>query len=1038
MSVGIRRSFSVGVVSLCVLVGVLVSWSARALAAGPEAPGPVTVEAVTATSAAFSGELNPGKEGAAGTFELGTYEFLYRKSPTTCEGESRAPESPGIALGGGMEVVAQPVSGLEASTEYTVCLLARNGIKGETTVGPAEQFTTAARPIPVEAPEKAPATGVTATTATLHGVLNPHGKRESEPGAAEFRFRESATECQGENEKTAALEKALEGHEGEAVEANVSGLLPGASYTFCLRAVNGAGEEAVGLPETFTTPAIAPKVESESVSNVAAGSATLEAQVNPEGADTTYHFQYGTSTAYGESIPTPEGDAGPGTSTTGVQAHPQDLKPHTVYHYRVLVTNAVETVTGPDQTFTTQPVGEELTLPDGRQWEMVSPPVKDGADFFFAHRVPQAAENGDAVTYLASAPTEANPPGDPLETQVLSTRGAGGWSSRDISVPQVEPSGVINSRSEYLFFSADLSLGLVEPFAPNVSLLPSEPTVYSTVYIHDNVGGGGYTPVITAADVLPGTEKYGAPVVFQGATPDLSHVVLSSTQPLTSPPPVIPNPGEGALYEWSGGSLQIVSVLPASEGGEPVNGSLISARSFGAPSLSGIPASISNDGSRVVWSGGPEGHLYMRDVAKEETVRLNAVQGGSGTVSGGGRLHFLSESGDGSRVVFGTNQRLTGDSSPEGEDLYECAMIEVAGKLTCKLTDLTVSENAGENANVEALIGASQDGSYIYFVATGVLAHNALGVEPGYHVYVRHNGTTTYIATLSPTEEEWEILAREPELFRGAQVSPNGRYVAFASERSLTGYNDRDASSGEPDKEAYLYDAESNRLVCASCNPTGARPVGAGVVPGVREQHYLSNSGRLFFGSSEALVAQDTNGQPDVYEYEPAGVGGCTASGAMFSEVSGGCVGLISSGSSDQASTFVDASASGDDVFFLTDGRLAPQDLDTSFDVYDAHVCSAAVPCSTSVAMPPVCTTADSCRAAPSLQPAVFGAPASATFSGSGNPTPSVVKPAPPKQTKAKGKPKRRAGKHRRHRKAKRSKAKRSLSARTRRQKGAE
>ena len=89
----------------------------------------------------------------------------------------------------------------------------------------------------------------------------------------------------------------------------------------------------------------------------------------------------------------------------------------------------------------------------------------------------------------------------------------------------------------------------------------------------------------------------------------------------------------------------------------------------------------------------------MRDVAKEETVRLDAVQGGSGTVSEGGRLRFLSESGDGSRVVFGASQRLTGDSSPEGEDLYECAMIEVAGKLTCKLTDLTVSENAGENAD---------------------------------------------------------------------------------------------------------------------------------------------------------------------------------------------------------------------------------------------------------------------------------------------------------------------------------------------------
>ena len=252
----------------------------------------------------------------------------------------------------------------------------------------------------------------------------------------------------------------------------------------------------MGTPETFTTPAIAPKVESESVSNVAAGSATLEARVNPEGADTTYHFQYGTSTAYGESIPTPEGDAGPGTSTIGVQAHPQDLKPHTVYHYRVLVTNAVETVTGPDQTFTTQPVGEELTLLDGRQWEMVSPPVKDGADINStitgAKPVLEAAENGDAVTYLATAPIEANPPGNPEGTQVFSTRVAGGWSSQDISVPQIEPTGASGGgrAREYLFFSSDLSRGLVNRIAQNVLLPPaaSEPAVQSTVYIHEMWG----------------------------------------------------------------------------------------------------------------------------------------------------------------------------------------------------------------------------------------------------------------------------------------------------------------------------------------------------------------------------------------------------------------------------------------------------------------------------------------------------------------------------------------------------------------------
>ena len=59
-----------------------------------------------------------------------------------------------------------------------------------------------------------------------------------------------------------------------------------------------------------------------------------------------------------------------------------------------------------------------------------------------------------------------------------------------------------------------------------------------------------------------------------------------------------------------------------------------------------------------------------------------------------------------------------------------------------------------------------------------------------------------------------------------SRVSPNGRYLAFMSERSLTGYENRDANSGEPDEEVFLYDASTGRLVCASCDPTGARPVG--------------------------------------------------------------------------------------------------------------------------------------------------------------------------------------------------------------------
>ena len=224
--------------------------------------------------------------------------------------------------------------------------------------------------------------------------------------------------------------------------------------------------------------------------------------------------------------------------------------------------------------------------------------------------------------------------------------------------------------------------------------------------------------------------------------------------------------------------------------------------------------------------------------------------------------------------------------------------------------------------------------------------------------------------------------------------------------------------------------------MCASCNPTGARPEGtyetgdyeeklvdyptiwrnrwqAANIPGwdseephfgryLAQSRYLSDNGRLFFNSSDALVPGDVNGKEDVYEYEPEGVGSCQGAnhgqntGDVFDEAAGGCMALISSGTSGEESAFMDASETGGDVFFMTLTRLAAQDYDTSLDVYDAHECTEAAPCAPAPALvPPPCSTGDACKAAPTPQPAIFGAPSSATFSGAGNITSSSAAVTP-------------------------------------------
>jgi hypothetical protein len=542
--------------------------------------------------------------------------------------------------------------------------------------------------------------------------------------------------------------------------------------------------------------------------------------------------------------------------------------------------------------------------------------------------------------------------------------------------------------------------------------------------------------------------------VFEDATPDGSHAVLSSTVALTE----TPIPSREALYAWSAQAspaqqLQLVSLLPAAQGGLPARAPLLGYRKLDTRNA------VSSDGSRVVWEAAPLGPgeeengtpigLYTRDVQREETVQLDAAEPGCGECeSGAGRFQLASSTG--SKVLFTDTRRLTSDAPVKGstgaEELYECQIVTGAGgKDECHLTDLTAT--GGENADVlESLPGASEDAQWVYFVANGVLTSAPDGqgekAKPGHcekevqtppppgatcNLYLLHDGHIRLVSVLAGEDgHDWApSLASLP-----ARVSPNGQWLEFMSQGSPTGYDNRDTATGGPDAEVYLYSAAADHVFCASCEPSGARPTGieyhklepgsgglaggpvgtwldkglvAASVPGwtgnkkagtatLHQPNYLTNEGRLYFNSADGLVPQDVNGTEDVYQYEPPGIGNCGTESPTYAEHSGGCVGLISSGASSQESAFLDASASSGDVFFLTSAPLVKGDKDVARDVYDAHVCSSESPCpSSEAATPPPCETGDACKPAPAPQPEIFGAPASALFSGPGNVPPAAV-----------------------------------------------
>ena len=831
------------------------------------------------------------------------------------------------------------------------------------------------------------------------------------------------------------------------------------SFAFVLCSFSGFALFSAPVALAVTPPV----VEEESVLDVADTSATLQAKIDPEGSETTYRFEYGTSEAYGSKVPVPDGLVGSGSAGVTVSAHPQDLSPATEYHYRVvaIVASRSETIPGADGTFTTQPLGGKLELPDQRQWQLVTPPNKYGAKI---RPLPgfgpiQAAEDGSAMTYQMTVPTELEVPGYRQEEQVLSMHGALGWSSRDMGLPRETVARVGECGRESWLFSPNLTSALVSPvcqYSEKISPPLSSEATEQTPYIRrealcdtPSTARECYLPILTGkeglADVPPGT-KFGQPEVLyiEGVSPDLNHVAFKYAKEDVKE-------GLPGLFEWSANTppseaIQPIDVLPASEGGGTPTESraLVIGRFSGGPPT-GNRHAISNDGSRVVWAaGGFNGPLYVRDVRRRETVRLDVQQPGvpsGGTPAAG----FQIASADGSKIFFtdfDEGQRLTPQSGTRGRDLYECEIVEEAGRLACKLTDLT-PETEGQSAFAQkSVLGASEDGSYVYFAAAGVLGDGAQrgAVQDSCpnektcasNIYEYHDGKVTFIAAGSAEDaNDWDGGGIQNLERLTARVSPDGRYVAFMSSSSLTGYDSRDAVSAQRDQEVYLYDATSKRLVCASCNPAGSRPTGveahefgafakeprqnivgvtevteavptgiaANIAPsnifggnGLYQPRALSDGGRLFFNSSDALVSQDVNAQEDVYEFEPQGTGSCTASSATFDRKAGGCVGLISSGTSPDESGFMDASSNGGDVFFLTTSRLTAQDYDTSYDVYDAHECSPSVPCPAEPVGSPPCSSGDACKGAPSPQPSIYGAPASATFSGAGN---VVVQPNP-------------------------------------------
>lgn len=117
------------------------------------------------------------------------------------------------------------------------------------------------------------------------------------------------------------------------------------------------GEGSISGAAATGAPGIGgPGTSGSYLQSVTQTTAQLEGGIYPNGADTKYWWEYGTTTNYGQTTKPTTGvgtDIGSGTSPVAVNDSLTGLQPSTTYHYRLVAQNSYGTEYGYDFTLTT-------------------------------------------------------------------------------------------------------------------------------------------------------------------------------------------------------------------------------------------------------------------------------------------------------------------------------------------------------------------------------------------------------------------------------------------------------------------------------------------------------------------------------------------------------------------------------------------------------------------------------------------------------------------------------------------------------------
>jgi Fibronectin type III domain len=682
--------------------------------------------------------------------------------------------------------------------------------------------------------------GLAATSVTLNGSVNPAGVQ-----LTDCHFDYGTTGSYGQSTPcvpgAASISADSNAH---AVTANLSGLAPDTTYHFRLVAGNAAG--VTDGADQLVSMQGPPLIDSQSAGSVTTTTATLQAQINPFGLDTTYRFQYGTTTSYGTIVPAPDGDIGSGQ---GDQAASQDLtglQVGVIYHYRVIATNSQGTVTGADQTFTTLPAVaiDAITVSNVTTTTVtLSAQINPGGVDTAYH-----IEYGATTAYGTSIPVPDASIGAGQGDQPVSQNITGLQPNSTYHFRVVASNALGTSQStDQLFMTRG------DPAScPNAAL---------------RTGPSANLPDCRAYELVTPADKgtSSQDLIFNGGgglsaqalpSSDGNRIAVFASSVMFGPNPMAS--GSFSVFSRTGSGWGITSVNPPGSAGDLYGGGGVSGGLFSpdltqtAVDIKSTPAPSPNDRYSVGAPGGP-------------FTAFSTVPTGYNSFFGGGTPDLRTV------LLDSTDHTLLAGGAPTGtvagaHDVYQWAAgrlslvnVTSAGSLISPCGANSVSTTSQSSGAIPGSV--SDDGSKVFFVSPDDVFYNTPGHGAGVsdpscqsppQLYMRLNGSQT-VKVSAPDPGVVDPNGPQPVTFEGA--SRDGSKVFFATTGELT-----PDDAGYHDMELYEYDTDTRTLTRISHGNTHTAAGDLVGIYGVESTVMVSADGSVVYFLAHRQLAPVVSG----------------------------------------------------------------------------------------------------------------------------------------------------------------------------------